>query len=89
MLMPSVQNVSSSALETSEPAVGAGPVTRSGVPAPPSSTKRSSASSPLLGGGETMFVLRDLCRLSQDEALAVTEWAARALVDATLAVSDH
>lgn len=39
----------------------------------------------LLGGGEAMFVLRDVCRLDRDEALAVTDWAARALVDATLA----
>jgi AcrR family transcriptional regulator len=38
----------------------------------------------LLGGGEAIFVLRDVCRLTPDEALAVTDWAARALVAATL-----
>ena len=31
-----------------------------------------------------MTTLLDVCRLSPDEALAVADWAARALVDATL-----
>jgi len=39
----------------------------------------------VLGGMEAMTALRDVCRLDDDEALAVTDWAARALVNATLA----
>ncbi len=39
----------------------------------------------ILGGGEAVVVLRDVCRLDGDEALAVADWAARALVAATLA----
>ena len=40
----------------------------------------------LLAGGEAMVVLRDVCRLDDDDAaLAVADWAARALVAATLA----
>jgi len=35
-------------------------------------------------GMEAMTTLLDVCRLSPDEALAVADWAARALVDATL-----
>ena len=31
-----------------------------------------------------MTALRDVCRLPPEEALAVTDWAARALVAATL-----
>jgi AcrR family transcriptional regulator len=38
----------------------------------------------VLAGMEAMTALRDVCRLSPEEALAVTDWAARALVDATL-----
>ena len=38
----------------------------------------------VLGGMEAMTALRDVCRLSPGEALAVTDWAARALVAATL-----
>jgi AcrR family transcriptional regulator len=38
----------------------------------------------VLGGMEAMTALRDVCRLSPEEALAVTDWAARALVAATL-----
>jgi AcrR family transcriptional regulator len=39
----------------------------------------------LLGGTEGITVLRDVCHLDGDDALAVTEWAARALIDAALA----
>jgi AcrR family transcriptional regulator len=42
----------------------------------------------LLGGGESMVVLRDVCRLDVDDALAVTRWAAGALVAATLTGTD-
>jgi AcrR family transcriptional regulator len=42
----------------------------------------------ILIGGEAMFVLRDVCRLDGDEALAVTEWAARALIAATMRSED-
>ena len=38
----------------------------------------------VLGGMEAMTALRDVCRLSPGEALAVTDWAAGALVAATL-----
>jgi AcrR family transcriptional regulator len=38
----------------------------------------------VLAGMEAMTALRDVCRLSPDEALAVTDWAARALVEAAL-----
>jgi len=37
----------------------------------------------LLTGIEAMSVLREVCQLSEDEALAVTEWAAETLIDAT------
>jgi hypothetical protein len=40
----------------------------------------------VLAGMEAMTALRDVCRLSAEEALAVTDWAARALVDAALDV---
>jgi hypothetical protein len=40
----------------------------------------------VLAGMEAMTALRDVCRLSPEQALAVTDWAARALVDAVL---DH
>jgi hypothetical protein len=42
----------------------------------------------VLGGMEAMTALRDVCRLSPGEALAVTDWAARALVAATLGEDD-
>jgi hypothetical protein len=38
----------------------------------------------VLAGMEAMTALRDVCRLSPEQALAVTDWAARALVDAVL-----
>jgi AcrR family transcriptional regulator len=38
----------------------------------------------VLAGMEAMTALRDACRLAPDEALAVTDWAARVLVAATL-----
>ncbi len=41
-----------------------------------------------LGGIEAMTALRDVCRLDDEEALAVTDWAAQALVAATLAGAD-
>jgi AcrR family transcriptional regulator len=40
----------------------------------------------VLAGMEAMTALRDVCRLSTEDALAVTDWAARALVDAALDV---
>jgi len=42
----------------------------------------------LLAGGEAIVVMRDVCRLGDDQAVAVTDWAARALVEATLAEVD-
>jgi AcrR family transcriptional regulator len=38
-----------------------------------------------LGGMEAMTALRDVSRLEPEQALAVTDWAARVLVEATLA----
>ena len=37
-----------------------------------------------LAGAEAVVVLRDVCHLSADDAVAVTEWAAAALIRATL-----
>jgi AcrR family transcriptional regulator len=42
----------------------------------------------VLGGMEPISVLLDICRLTPEDALAVTEWAARTLIDATLAAED-
>lgn len=50
----------------------------------PAELDRLIAGLSLLTGAEAMTVLRDICRLDPDEALAVTDWAARALLDATL-----
>ncbi len=38
----------------------------------------------LVVGAESVLVLQDVCHLSGDDALDVTEWAARALLDAAL-----
>lgn len=38
----------------------------------------------LVAGAEAVTVLRDTCQLDGDEAVEVTTWAARALLDATL-----
>jgi AcrR family transcriptional regulator len=38
----------------------------------------------LVAGGEAIAVMRDVCRLGPDEALQVTGWAARALVEAAV-----
>jgi len=38
----------------------------------------------LVMGAESMVVLRDACHLSADDALAVTDWATRALLEAAL-----
>jgi len=43
----------------------------------------------VLAGMEAMTALRDVCRLPPEEALAVTDWAARALVAATLDGDDN
>jgi AcrR family transcriptional regulator len=39
----------------------------------------------VLAGMEAMTALRDVCRLAPEDALAVTDWAARTLADAVLA----
>ncbi|MFP5255332.1 MAG: TetR/AcrR family transcriptional regulator [Acidimicrobiia bacterium] len=39
----------------------------------------------ILTGVEAMSVLREVCQLSEDDALAVTDWAARVLIAATRA----
>ena len=38
----------------------------------------------VLGGVEAMVVLRDICHFDADDGLALSEWAARALIAATL-----
>ena len=38
----------------------------------------------LVMGAEAMVALRDVCHLSTEQALAVTDWATRALLDAAL-----
>ena len=38
----------------------------------------------LVMGAESMVALRDVCHLSADDALAVTDWATRALLEAAL-----
>ena len=38
----------------------------------------------MLCGAEAVIVLRDVCRLDEDDALAVTEWAAHTLLQAAL-----
>jgi hypothetical protein len=43
----------------------------------------------LLCGTEGIAVLRDVCHLDPDDALAVTEWAARALLHATVSPDDR
>ena len=40
-------------------------------------------------GSEPIVVLRDVCRLEPEEALAVTRWAAEAILQAGLAEGDE
>jgi hypothetical protein len=47
--------------------------------------ERLVASLSVLAGMEAISVLFDICRLTAEDALAVTEWAARALVASALA----
>ena len=35
-------------------------------------------------GGEAFTVLRDVCKLDADEAIAVANWAARVLLDTAI-----
>ena len=51
---------------------------------PPGELDRLTAALSLVTGAEAMVVLRDVCQLSGDEALDVTAWAARTLLDATV-----
>jgi AcrR family transcriptional regulator len=46
--------------------------------------RRLEAALCLVTGGEAFTVLRDVCRLDPDEAIAVTKWAAEALLNAGL-----
>jgi AcrR family transcriptional regulator len=45
---------------------------------------RLAAALSVLMGMEAMSVLREVCDLSEDDALAITDWAARALIDAAV-----
>ena len=49
----------------------------------PAELDRLIAALSLVTGAEAMVVLRDVCQLDADAASAVTDWAARALLDAT------
>lgn len=49
----------------------------------PAELDRLIAGLSLMGGAEAMVVLRDVCQLDADAAVAVTDWAARILLDAT------
>jgi AcrR family transcriptional regulator len=51
---------------------------------PDAQLERLAAALSVLSGAEAIVVLRDIYHLEPDEALAVTRWAARALVEATL-----
>ena len=50
----------------------------------PGELDRLTAALSLLTGAEAMVVLRDVCQLGPDEALGVTSWAARTLLEAAL-----
>jgi AcrR family transcriptional regulator len=56
---------------------------RGSIPSP--ELRRVEAALCLVAGGEAVQVLRDVCRLEPDEALAVTRWAADAILAAGLA----
>jgi AcrR family transcriptional regulator len=51
---------------------------------PPGTAERLVAALGLLAGAEAVIVLREVAELSGDDALDVTEWAARALIEATV-----
>jgi AcrR family transcriptional regulator len=51
---------------------------------PEAERERLVAALSLVMGAESMVVLQDVCRLSEEDALAVTDWAANALLDAAL-----
>ena len=51
---------------------------------PDDELRRVEAALCLVAGGEAIEVLRDVCRLDSDEALAVTHWAADAILTAGL-----
>lgn len=46
--------------------------------------RRLEAALCLVMGGEAFTVLRDVCKLDADEAIAVANWAARVLLDAVI-----
>jgi AcrR family transcriptional regulator len=54
-----------------------------GPDVPPAELDRLIAALSLVTGAEAMVVLRDVCQLDADAGSAVTDWAARALLDAT------
>jgi len=51
---------------------------------PEAELRRLEAALCLVMGGEAFTVLRDVCQLDPDDAIAVTNWAARALLAAAL-----
>lgn len=51
---------------------------------PKADLRRVEAALCLVAGGEAIQVLRDICRLDADEALAITHWAADAILTAGL-----
>ena len=55
---------------------------------PKAELRRVEAALCLVAGGEAIQVLRDVCRLDADEALAITHWAAGAILTAGLRERD-
>ena len=55
---------------------------------PKADLRRVEAALCLVAGGEAIQVLRDICRLDADEALAITHWAADAILTAGLRQRD-
>ena len=51
---------------------------------PPERKRRLQAALALTLGGEAIITMKDVCRLDNDEALAVLRWAATALLRAAL-----
>jgi len=55
---------------------------------PKADLRRVEAALCLVAGGEAIQVLRDICRLDADEALAITHWAADAILTAGIQQRD-
>jgi AcrR family transcriptional regulator len=56
---------------------------------PPKDLRRLIQALSLVAGPEAMVVLRDVCHLDEDAAVAVTDWMARVLLEATFGEDRH